>query len=77
MGGVINVTNSDKPKHVLMVIANPATSTTLGIPVGFWGAEATHAYHAFTEVGYAVELHHATLHCDFMMRVNWRLSCGS
>jgi putative intracellular protease/amidase len=50
----IDVTNPNKPKHVLMVIANPATSTTLGIPVGFWGAELTHAYHAFTEAGYQV-----------------------
>jgi hypothetical protein len=42
MSGEINVTNPDKPKKVLMVIANPSTSTTLGIPVGFWGAELTH-----------------------------------
>jgi putative intracellular protease/amidase len=34
------------------VIANPSTSSTLGIPVGFWGAELTHAWHAFTEAGY-------------------------
>ena len=44
------------PKHILMVISNPATSTTLGIPVGFWGAELTHAYHEFTEVGYKVTI---------------------
>jgi putative intracellular protease/amidase len=56
MSGAINVTNPDKPKHVLIVIANPATSTTLGIPVGFWGAEVTHAYQAFTEVGYDVTI---------------------
>jgi putative intracellular protease/amidase len=56
MSGAINVTNPDKPKHVLIVIANPATSTTLGIPVGFWGAELTHAYHEFTEVGYKVTI---------------------
>jgi putative intracellular protease/amidase len=54
MSGEINVTNPDKPKRVLMVIGNPATSTTLGIPVGFWGAELTHAYHEFDEVGYQV-----------------------
>jgi putative intracellular protease/amidase len=40
--------------RVLMVIANPSTSTTLGIPVGFWGAELTHAWHAFRAVGYEV-----------------------
>ena len=54
MSGEINVTDPDKPKRILMVIANPATSTTLGIPVGFWGAELTHAWYAFTEVGYDV-----------------------
>jgi putative intracellular protease/amidase len=54
MSGEINVTNPDKPKRVLMVIANPSTSTTLGIPVGFWGAELTHAWHVFREAGYDV-----------------------
>jgi putative intracellular protease/amidase len=54
MSGEINVTNPDRPKKVLIVIANPSTSTTLGIPVGFWGAELTHAWLAFTEVGYEV-----------------------
>jgi putative intracellular protease/amidase len=56
MSGEINVTNPDKPKKVLIVIANPATSTTLGIPVGFWGAELTHAFLAFTDVGYDVTI---------------------
>jgi putative intracellular protease/amidase len=54
MSGEINVTNPDKPKKVLMVIANPSTSTTLGIPVGFWGAELTHAWHVFQQAGYEV-----------------------
>lgn len=49
MRGEINVTNPDKPKKILMVIANPATSSTLGIRVGFWGAELTHVWFAFTE----------------------------
>jgi putative intracellular protease/amidase len=56
MAGAINVTNPDQPKKVLIVIANPATSTTLGIPVGFWGAELTHAWLAFTEAGYEVTI---------------------
>lgn len=47
---------STRPKRVLMVLANPAISTTLGWPVGFWGSELTHPWHEFTEVGYAVEL---------------------
>jgi putative intracellular protease/amidase len=38
------------------VVANPSTSSTLGIPVGFWGAELTHAWHAFTEAGYEVTI---------------------
>lgn len=51
MGGEINVTNRDKPKKILIGIVNPATSTTLGIPVGFWGAELTHAWFVFKEAG--------------------------
>jgi len=56
VSGEINVTNPDKPKQVLMVIANPSTSTTLGIPVGFWGAELTHAWHVFKEAGYEMTI---------------------
>ena len=47
-------TTRTTPKKVLMVVANPAVSTTLGWPVGFWGSELTHSYHSFTEVGYEV-----------------------
>jgi putative intracellular protease/amidase len=54
MSDEVNSTNLDKPKKILMVIANAATSTTLGIPVGFWGAELTHAWFAFKEAGYEV-----------------------
>jgi putative intracellular protease/amidase len=56
MSGEINITNPDQPKKILIVIANPATSSTLGIPVGFWGAELTHAWLAFTEAGYEVTI---------------------
>ena len=42
------------PTQVLVVIANPAVSTTLGWPVGFWGSELTHPYYAFREAGYEV-----------------------
>jgi putative intracellular protease/amidase len=56
MSGEINVTDSDHPKKILLVIANPSTSSTLGIPVGFWGAELTHAWHAFKEAGYDVTI---------------------
>lgn len=39
-----------------MVVANPATSTTVGGPVGFWASELTHAYHEFRHVGYEVTI---------------------
>jgi putative intracellular protease/amidase len=54
VSGAIDLTNPDDPRRVLMVISNPAVSTTLGVPVGFWGAELTHAWHAFKEAGYEV-----------------------
>lgn len=41
---------------VLIVVANPSVSTTLGWPVGFWGAEFTHPYLELTEAGYTVEV---------------------
>lgn len=43
-------------RRVLIVLANPATSTTLGIPVGFWASELTHAWAEFHEAGYAITL---------------------
>lgn len=51
MAATPNVTTS-VPKRVLIVIANPSVSTTLGWPVGFWGSELTHAWYELTEVGY-------------------------
>lgn len=51
-----NVANKNQPKRVAIVIANPATSTTTGWPVGFWWSELTHPYHAFQEAGYEVEI---------------------
>ena len=41
---------------MLIVVANPATSTTLGWPVGFWGAELTHPYYELTQRGVAVTI---------------------
>jgi len=35
---IIDVTTSKRPK-VLMVVANPTTSTATGWPIGFWAAE--------------------------------------
>jgi putative intracellular protease/amidase len=47
---------SPKPKTVLIVVANPAISTTLGWPVGFWGAELTHPYYELTQRGVTVTI---------------------
>lgn len=51
-----NVVSKSKPKRVAIVIANPATSTTTGRPVGFWLSELTHPYLAFHDAGYEVEI---------------------
>src|SRR5262245_5742333 len=47
---------SSENKNVLIVVANPTTSTTLGWPVGFWGAELTHPYYELTERGVDVTI---------------------
>jgi putative intracellular protease/amidase len=39
------------------VISNPGVSTTTGWPVGFWWAELTHPFFAFTELGWNVDLY--------------------
>ena len=43
-------------KRVLMVAANPGVSPTTGWPIGFWWAELTHPYWAFTEAGYDIDI---------------------
>ena len=55
MSETINTTRTT-PIRVLMVVANPSTSTTVGGPVGFWASELTHPYLAFVEAGYEVEI---------------------
>src|SRR5215470_522231 len=47
---------SSRPKKVLIVVANPTRSTTLGWPVGFWGAELTHPYYELTQRGVLVTI---------------------
>lgn len=47
---------SSTAKKVLIVVANPSTSTTMGWPVGFWGAELTHPYYELTERGIEVTI---------------------
>lgn len=48
--------NTARKKKILLIAANPAVSPTTGWPIGFWWAELTHPYWAFTEVGYDVEI---------------------
>jgi putative intracellular protease/amidase len=45
-----------RPKKVLIVVANPTTATTVGWPIGFWGAELTHPYYELTERGVEVTI---------------------
>lgn len=43
-------------KRILMIVANPQTSTTVGGPVGLWASELFHPLHAFEQQGYAVTI---------------------
>jgi len=43
-------------KHILMVVSNPAISTTMGWPVGFWAAELIHPYDVFVKAGCKVTI---------------------
>jgi putative intracellular protease/amidase len=50
---VVDTTRARRPR-VLMVVANPAVSTTTGWPVGFWAAELFHPLYEFTRAHYEV-----------------------
>ena len=54
MSANLNSVDPSRPKRVLMVVANPATSPVTGWPVGFWWAELTHPWWVFAEAGYQV-----------------------
>lgn len=43
-------------KRILMIVANPRTSTTVGGPVGLWASELFHPLHAFEQNGYEVTI---------------------
>ncbi len=43
-------------KTILMIASNPATSPVTGWPIGFWWAELSHAWLAFSEAGYDITL---------------------
>lgn len=49
-------TSTIPSKKVLLVVSNPAISTTTGWPVGFWASELIHPWLAFTEAGYAATI---------------------
>jgi len=51
-----NPVDASHPRRIALVISNPAVSTTVGWPVGFWWSELTHPYLLFTEKGYEVEI---------------------
>jgi putative intracellular protease/amidase len=53
---VIDVTDPNRRPHVLMVVANPGVSTTLGWPVGFWAAELFHPLYEFSQKRYQVTI---------------------
>lgn len=54
MVGTIHRLHPERPKRVLMVASNPATSPQTGWPIGFWWAELTHPWWVFAEAGYEV-----------------------
>ena len=56
MSANVSVLNPDRPKRVLIVVANPAVSPTTGWPIGAWVAEFAHPYWEFTEKGYQVDI---------------------
>ncbi len=45
-----------KSTKIVIAVSNPAVSTTLGVPVGFWASELTYPYYEFIEVGYQVDI---------------------
>ena len=46
--------NRFQSKKILMVVANPSVSTSLGWPVGFWACDLTHAWCQFHAAGHEV-----------------------
>jgi putative intracellular protease/amidase len=43
-------------RHILLIVANPSVSTTLGGSVGFWASELIHPYAEFTQAGCQVTI---------------------
>jgi putative intracellular protease/amidase len=55
MSKALNLAGS-QARRILLVVANPSVSTTVGGAVGFWASELTHAWYEFMEAGYEVEI---------------------
>lgn len=53
---VADVTDADRRPRILMIVANPTTSSTTGWPVGFWAAELFHPYYEFMQKRYDVTI---------------------
>jgi putative intracellular protease/amidase len=53
---VVDLTDPGRRPRVLMVVANPGVSTTLGWPVGFWAAELFHPFYEFAQKRYEVTI---------------------
>jgi putative intracellular protease/amidase len=43
-------------RHILLIVANPSISTTVGGPVGFWASELIHPYDEFMKAGCRVTI---------------------
>ena len=53
---IVDLTDPERRPQVLMVVANPTVSSTLGWPVGFWASELFHPYYEFLQRRYEVTI---------------------
>jgi putative intracellular protease/amidase len=51
---VIDVIDAERRPRVLMVVANPGTSGSMGWPVGFWASELFHPFYEFMQKLYEI-----------------------
>ena len=57
MSANLNKLFEKSTKKIALIAANAAVSGQTGWPIGFWWAELTHPYWAFTEKGYRVDIY--------------------
>jgi len=57
MSANLNKLSEKNTKKIALIAANSAISSQTGWPIGFWWAELTHPYWAFTEKGYQVDIY--------------------